>query len=61
MLNKEKLDAVCLLVPESIIAALSIKLLRLGYPLMMEKPPGRNKDETMAMIEAAKKTIFLIK
>ncbi len=55
MLDTEKPDAVCLVVPEHMTASLSIRILEKGYPLMMEKPPGLNYDETIRMIEAAEK------
>ncbi|NLO83283.1 MAG: Gfo/Idh/MocA family oxidoreductase [Clostridiales bacterium] len=55
MLDTEKPDAVCLVVPEHLTASLSVRILEKGYPLMMEKPPGLNYAEIKRMIEAAEK------
>jgi len=55
MLEKEKPDAVCVIVPEHLTAQISIRVLEKGFPLMMEKPPGLNGGETMEMINAAEK------
>lgn len=54
MLDAERPDAVCLVVSVSQTAALAADILRMGYPLLMEKPPGRNREETLQIIEAAK-------
>ena len=54
MLDTEKPDAVCLIVPVPLTAELSCKVLAKGYPLIVEKPPGATPDETRKMIEAAK-------
>lgn len=53
MFDTERPDAVCLIAPVNLTAQLSIKILERGYPLMMEKPPGMNGDETLKMIDAA--------
>ena len=55
MLDSEKPDAVCLIVPVSLTAELSIQVIEKGYPLIMEKPPGLNREQTMRMISAAEK------
>lgn len=55
MLDTEKPDAVCVIVPVKLTAAVSISVLEKGYPLIMEKPPGLNGEETRKMIEAADK------
>ena len=55
MLDTEKPDAVCVIVPEHLTASVSIRVLEKGYPLMMEKPPGLNSEETRKMIAAAEK------
>ncbi len=52
MLNTEKPDAVCLVVPVQATCELSCQILRMGYPLLMEKPPGRTGEETDRMIAA---------
>ena len=54
MLSQEKPQAVCLLVPEHLIAVMSVRILELGYPLLMEKPPGLNKEENLKIIEAGR-------
>ena len=55
MLDKEKPDAVCLIVPEKLTASMSIKIMERGYPVIMEKPPGLDRNETMGIIRAAEK------
>ena len=54
MLDAEKPDAVCLIAPEHLTAELSCEILGKGYPLILEKPPGLNENETLRMIEASK-------
>lgn len=53
MLEAEKPDAVCLIVPEPLTCELSCEILKMGYPLLMEKPPGRTTEEIDRMIAAA--------
>ncbi len=53
MLNKEKPDAVCVIVPEHLICKTSIEVMKLGYSIMLEKPPGLCKEETQSMIAVA--------
>jgi myo-inositol 2-dehydrogenase/D-chiro-inositol 1-dehydrogenase len=53
MLDEEKPDAVCLVVPVNLTASLSLKIMTKGYPLLLEKPPGMNRHETMEMIRLA--------
>lgn len=55
MLDTEKPDAVCLLVQEQFIAQLAVPIMEKGYPLLVEKSPGINREETLRMIEAAQK------
>ncbi|HHU79061.1 MAG TPA: Gfo/Idh/MocA family oxidoreductase [Clostridiales bacterium] len=55
MLDTEKPDAVCLVVPEHLTAPLSVRILENGYPLLMEKPPGLEPADTERMIQAAEK------
>jgi len=54
MLAVENPDAVCLVVPPSITAQLACQILRLQYPLLIEKPPGLTVAETDRMISAAR-------
>jgi myo-inositol 2-dehydrogenase/D-chiro-inositol 1-dehydrogenase len=56
MLNTEKPDAVCLVIPVGLTAQLSTRIMEMGYPLMMEKPPGLDKEEALRMLAAAEKT-----
>ena len=56
MLKTERPDAVCIVVPERFICQISISVMELGYPVLLEKPPGLNIEETLKMIEVAKKT-----
>lgn len=53
MLDEEKPDAVCMIVPEALTCKLSCRVLEKGYPLVMEKPPGRAVAEIDRMIAAA--------
>ena len=54
MLDMEKPDAVCLIVPVHLTAELTCKILAKGYPVIAEKPPGATPEECRKMIEAAK-------
>jgi predicted dehydrogenase len=53
MLGEEKPDAVCLNAPVHKTAEISVAILKEGYPLILEKPPGRNREELMSIIETA--------
>ncbi|MCZ7542974.1 MAG: Gfo/Idh/MocA family oxidoreductase [Anaerolineae bacterium] len=53
MLDREQPDAVCLIAPEALTCALACQVLEMGYPLLMEKPPGRTVEEIDRMIAAA--------
>lgn len=53
MLHTEKPDAVCLVAPESLTCELACRVFAAGYPLLLEKPPGRNVAELERMIAAA--------
>jgi predicted dehydrogenase len=55
MLDTEKPDAVCLVSPVEYTAELASGIMRMGYPLILEKPPGRNKAEVMMLVEEARK------
>jgi len=56
MLNAEKPDAVCLISPPELTCELSCRVLELGYPLIMEKPPGMTVEEIDRMIAATDAT-----
>ncbi len=53
MLDTERPDAVCIVVPEHLTASVSRRVMAKGYPVMMEKPPGLNREETTSLIETA--------
>lgn len=55
MLEKEKPQAVSLVVPEPVTARLAAPILEKGIPLLMEKPPGAHVGETRQLVEAAKR------
>ena len=56
MLLETQPEAVCLNVPPASTAELTQQILRLGYPLLLEKPPGMNRDEIEAMMRCARET-----
>lgn len=56
MLAAERPSAVCLMAPVSKTSELSCAVLAMGFPLIMEKPPGLNRAECLAMIAAAEKS-----
>lgn len=56
MLLQEKPDAVSLMVPPAITESLTIKLLKYGIPVILEKPPGMNREETLRLMEVAEQT-----
>lgn len=56
MLETEKPDAVSLIVPVNLTAELSIRVLEMGIPVFLEKPPGMTREETLRMMEAAQRT-----
>lgn len=56
MLNEIKPDAVSLMSPVYLTSSMAVEILNMGYPLILEKPPGRNKDEISAIYYAAKKS-----
>ena len=56
MLHREKPDAVSLMVPPALTAPLTEKLLKSGIPVILEKPPGLNREETLRLMEVAQRT-----
>ena len=54
MLNKEKPDAVCVTVDEDHNANVGIEVMNMGFPMFIEKPPGKDSRETRLLINAAK-------
>jgi predicted dehydrogenase len=55
MLKTEKPDAVCLIAPVNLTCGLSCHIMEMGFPLLMEKPPGMNVAETDRMIAVAER------
>jgi myo-inositol 2-dehydrogenase / D-chiro-inositol 1-dehydrogenase len=53
MLAAERPDAVVLAVPEQATCAVACRVLELGYPLLLEKPPGRTLPELDRIAAAA--------
>lgn len=56
LLKSEKPDAVCLNVLPAQTAALAMEIMRMGFPLILEKPPGLLVDEVDQMIAVADQT-----
>ncbi len=55
MLRKERPDAVNVVVPPAMTAAVAIAVLGSGAPVIMEKPPGLTASETRQIIAAARR------
>ena len=55
MLDREKPDAVCLNTPAQFTAELAVRILERGIPLILEKPPGINREEALSILNAAEK------
>jgi predicted dehydrogenase len=53
MLEAEKPDAVVLVVPEAATPVLASAILERGFPLLLEKPPGRTAADVDRLIAAA--------
>ena len=56
MLKAEKPDAVSLVVPVALTERLSIQVMEMGYPVILEKPPGMDREQTLRMLEVAERT-----
>lgn len=54
MLDAERPNAVCLIAPVHLTAELATCVLEKGYPLLLEKPPGLTRAETMRILATAK-------
>jgi len=61
MLDKEKPDVVCLMAPVLLTKKLSVDIIKKGYNIIMEKPPGANPEETKEMIEAGEKSGLFVR
>lgn len=53
MLEAERPDAVVLVISEDAACAVASRVLEQGYPLLLEKPPGRTPEEVDRMADAA--------
>lgn len=53
MLDEIRPDVVCLLSPVKYTCELAVEILKKGYAVLMEKPPGRNREEIERMIQEA--------
>ncbi|MFA6960422.1 MAG: Gfo/Idh/MocA family oxidoreductase [Opitutaceae bacterium] len=53
MLAREQPDAVALVLPVEIVCEIAAPLLARGVPLLLEKPPGLNREELEQLIAAA--------
>lgn len=56
MADKENPHGICMITPVSLTSKLACEVLNYGIPLMMEKPPGRNREEIMAIVETSRRT-----
>ena len=54
MIRREKPDVVSLLSPVDLTCPLSLELMKLGCHIIMEKPPGKNREEILQMMAQAK-------
>ena len=56
MLETEKPDAVSLVVPVALTEKLSTHVMEMGIPVILEKPPGMDREQTLRMMEVADRT-----
>ena len=55
MAAQEKPDGICVLTGVAATSRTAGEVLAEGIPVMMEKPPGRNREEILHLIESAKR------
>lgn len=55
MLETEKPDAVCVIVPEHLVCPTSIAVMEMGFNILLEKPPGLCLADTERMVRTAEK------
>ena len=53
MLEKHAPDAVCLIVPDHLTCEMACQIMSRGFPVLLEKPPGRTIEELDRMIAVA--------
>ena len=56
MLTNEKPDVVSLISPVDYTCPLSVEIMKMGFNIIMEKPPGKNREEIELMDKVAKET-----
>ncbi len=56
MLEAEKPDVVALIVPVQFTKSMAIDIMKKGFNIILEKPPGKNIDEINEMIAQAKES-----
>ncbi len=61
MLDEIKPDVVSLTCPVKLTKPMSIDIIKKGYNIILEKPPGLNKEEIGEMIEAQKDTNVFVR
>jgi len=55
MLRQEKPDAVSIILPVNLTTDIACKVMDMGFPVFLEKPPGMTQVETNRLIEAAER------
>ncbi len=55
MLDAERPDAVSLVAPVDLTMGLALQVMEQGYPIIMEKPPGKTREETIRLVQAARR------
>ena len=53
MAEREKPDAVLVVTPDTLTRDVSVALLKRKIPILLEKPPGLNREQTMSIHRAA--------
>ena len=56
MLRREKPDAAVVVVPVPLSCAIACDVMRMGVPLMLEKPPGANAEEARRLVQVQQET-----
>ena len=53
MLEETNPDVVCLLSPVDLTCPMAVEMIKKGFNIIVEKPPGKNCDEVLAILKAA--------
>ena len=56
MLDEVKPDVISLISPVALTCEMSVEIMKRGYSVILEKPPGRNREEIELMIKTASET-----